>query len=168
MVETDVAGSGFVVIRMKTSDKGLEMIKLAEGSVLRIYKDQAGLDTIGIGHLLTEDDKKSQRFKDGITEEQAMDLLREDVGKAEQSVARLVKVKLTQNQFDALVDFVFNLGEGALKKSTLLRRLNEGDYAEVPAEFLKWNKVRNPKTGNLEPYKGLTRRRQREADLWNA
>lgn len=143
------------------------MIQMAEGTVLHIYKDQAGLDTIGVGHLLTSDDKSSGRYKKGITESQALELLRDDVGKAERAVETLVKVTINQNQFDALVDFVFNLGEGALRKSTLLRKLNEGDYAAVPAEFMKWNKVRNPKTGKLEPHKGITRRRQREADLWN-
>lgn len=152
---------------MKTSDAGLKMIELAEGNVLKIYKDQAGLDTIGVGHLLTADDKSSKRFENGITQQESIDLLKKDVGFAEKAVESLVKVELTQNQFDALVDFVFNLGKGALQSSTLLKKLNAGDKAAVPAEFMKWNKIRNPATGKLEPYKGLTRRRQREADLWN-
>jgi lysozyme len=151
---------------MKTSDSGLKMITLAEGNVLKIYKDQAGLDTIGVGHLLTADDKSSGRFTNGITAEQSMELLRHDVVAAENAVNSLVKVSLTQNQFDALVDFVFNLGKGALQVSTLLKKLNAGNKDAVPAEFLKWNKVRNPKTKQLEVNKGITRRRQREADLW--
>lgn len=151
---------------MKTSDDGLKFIALAEGNVLRIYKDQAGLETIGVGHLLTEDDKKSGRFKDGITEEQSIELLRHDVTLAENAVTSLVKVPLTQNQFDVLVDFVFNLGKGALQSSTLLKKLNAGDKASVPAEIMKWNRVRNPKTKKLEVSKGLTRRREKEAERW--
>jgi lysozyme len=151
--------------RMRVSDAGLEMIKRAEGCVLHIYKDQAGLDTIGVGHLLTEDDKRTGRFKGGITEKQALDLLRADVGKAEAAVNDLVSVSISQARFDVLVDFVFNVGVNAFRKSTLLRRLNSGDY-DVADEFLKWTKVRNPRTGQLEVSKGLLRRRQREADHW--
>lgn len=152
---------------MKTSDDGLKMIEKSEGTVLKIYLDQAGLETIGIGHLLTPEDKASDRFKNGITKDEALELLRDDVKIAEDAVNSLVKVSLTQNQFDALVDFTFNLGVGALSKSSLLKKLNAGDHAAVPAEFMKWNKVRNPKTGQLEPLAGLTKRRQKEADLWN-
>jgi len=142
------------------------MITLAEGNVLHIYKDQAGLDTIGVGHLLTADDKATGRFMNGITDQQSLDLLRHDVSSAEAAINSLVRVPLTQNEFDALVDFVFNLGKGALQVSMLLKKLNAGDKKAVPTEFLKWNKVRNPKTKQLEPNKGITRRRQREADLW--
>lgn len=152
---------------MKTSDNGLQFIQLAEGCVLHVYRDQAGYDTIGVGHLLTADDKKSGRFVNGITTEQSTELLRQDVGEAEDVVNSLVKVPLTQNQFDALVDFVFNLGKQRFQTSTLLKKLNAGDKDAVPREMLKWNKVRNPKTGKLEASKGITSRRQREAELWS-
>lgn len=152
---------------MKTSDAGLAFIQKEEGTVLKIYKDIAGLETIGVGHLLTADDKSSGRFKDGITNEQALELLRNDVGHAEAAVNDLVKVQLSQNEFDALVSFVFNLGKGALKVSSLLKRLNAGDKAGVPIEMAKWNKAKNPKTKKLEVSKGLAARRTREIALWN-
>lgn len=160
---------------MKTSDEGLKMIRQAEGCVLHIYKDQAGLDTIGVGHLLTMADKSSGRFNDGITEEQAMDLLREDVASTEKHVSDLVSVPLTQNQFDALVDFTFNVGRTALATSTLLKRLNAGDYAAVPSEMAKWNKIttfsRDQATKKIIKKRivleGLVKRRKREGDLWS-
>lgn len=148
---------------MKISQKGLDLIKKSEGLRTSVYLDSAGHLTIGYGHLLHRDESVSP-----LTEEQATQLLSVDVQKAEHSVSTLVKVLINQNQFDALVDFVFNLGEGALQKSTLLKLLNRGQHASVPAEILKWNKLRNPKTGQLEDSEGLTKRRQREADLWNA
>lgn len=153
---------------MKISDAGLKLLKLSEGWRNKIYLDQAGLQTIGYGHLLTSDDKASGRYSDGITETSGTDILKRDVEFAENAVTALVKVPLSQNQFDALVDFTFNLGKGALASSSLLKKLNAGDYKIVPSELLKWNKVRNPKTKQLEINSGLTKRRQREADLWNA
>lgn len=169
-----VLGSGLIsrgrsiVSGMKTSDAGLHFIRHNEGCVLHIYKDQAGLQTIGVGHLLTAEDKSSGRFTSGITETQAIDLLRSDVVLAEQAVNELVKVQLSQNQFDALVDFTFNLGRGALSRSQLLKRVNAGDHGAVPTEFMKWNKLRDPLTKKLVVSSGLTKRRQREVDLWNA
>ena len=151
---------------MQTSDAGLALIKRSEGFVGHIYKDQAGLDTIGYGHLLTAEDKASGRFLGGLDEAGATDLLRRDVGSAESAVNSLVSVNLSQNQFDALVDFVFNLGRGALAISTLLRLLNEGEYGQVPAQFLVWDKVRDPTTHQLVVNQGLLERRQREAALW--
>lgn len=152
---------------MDVSDNGLNLIKQSEGFVGHIYRDQAGLDTIGYGHLLTQADKASGRFLGGIDEAGATTLLRTDVSAAVAAVNSLVKVKLTQNQFDALVDFTFNLGRGALAVSTLLKLLNAGNYAAVPGQLLVWNKVRDPKTNQLVPSQGLTLRRQREAELWN-
>lgn len=156
-----------MVTKLKISDVGLQLIKLSEGYRDKIYKDQAGLDTIGYGHLLTSADKASKRFENGLTESIAADVLRDDVKDAEDAVNDLVKVNLSQNQFDALVDFTFNLGRNALKASTLLKKLNAGEYDAVPVELLKWNKVRNPKTKKLEPSAGLSKRRQREVDLWS-
>lgn len=154
---------------MKISDKGLEMIKKAEGYMPKIYLDQAGLPTIGYGHLLTKTEKASGLFEGKeLSKAEATELLRRDVQEAEESIGQLVKVQLNQNQFDALVDFVFNVGTNALKTSTLLKLLNAGDYASVPAQLMRWNKITNPKTGKKEPLAGLTKRRQREADLWSA
>lgn len=152
---------------MKISDEGLKLIKVSEGFMDHIYKDVSGYDTVGYGHLLTEEDKRLNRFVGGMTEAEGTELLRSDVGKAESAVNDLVNVPLTQGQFDALVDFTFNLGRGALSRSTLLKKLNAKDYAAVPTELMKWNKSRDPKTGKIVPFAGLTRRRKREVDLWN-
>lgn len=152
---------------MKISDAGLDIIKHSEGFVGHIYKDIAGLDTVGFGHLLTADDKAAGRFLHGVTLQEATDLLRVDVGSAERAVDGLVKVPLNQHQYDALVDFVFNLGRAALAGSSLLKLLNAGNYAAVPGQLLLWNKARDPKTGKLVPSSGLTLRRQREAQLWS-
>lgn len=152
---------------MKLSDNGLNLIKLNEGWVPKIYKDSAGLDTIGYGHLLTAEDKKSGKYKAGISEVDGANLLRKDVSFAENAVNKHIKVQLTQGQFDALVDFTFNLGTAALASSKLLKKLNAGEYDSVPSEMLRWNKVRNPKTNQLEPVTGLTKRRERAIVLWN-
>lgn len=151
---------------MKISDKGLEFIKQEEGCVLHIYKDVGGAETIGVGHLLTPDDKATGRFINGITDEQAIDLLRSDVLKAEADIASRVKVPLTQNQYDALCSFVFNVGGGALGISTLLKLINAGEYQKAAIQFLSWDKVRDPKTKKLVSNKGLAGRRKREMELW--
>ena len=109
---------------MQLSAEGLDLIKKSEGFRDRVYLDVAGFPTIGYGHLI----KPHESFPNGITEAQAAAILSSDVQDAEQAVARLVKVALTQGQFDALVDFCFNLGAGRLAGSTLLRELNVGNY----------------------------------------
>lgn len=142
---------------MKTSDVGLALITEFEGLMLDAYPDPAsGGDpwTIGVGHT------KGVHPGMKITREQAMDFLREDVADAERGVNRLVKVPLSQHQFDALVSFTFNLGEGNLSQSTLLKLLNSGQYNSVGAQFLRWN--RGPKG----PMPGLTRRREAEKKLF--
>jgi lysozyme len=139
---------------MRINDEGLELIKQFEGLRLRAYKDAVGVTTIGFGHTRTA--------KDGmvITEQQAEDLLREDLKDAEQGVTRVVKVPLGSNEFSALVSFVFNLGIGNLSKSTLLKKLNAGDRVGASGEFLKWNKA----GGRV--LNGLTRRREAERRLF--
>lgn len=142
---------------MMTSRKGLELIKRHEGLRLRAYKCPADVWTIGYGST-------GPHVSPGmvITETQADILLRKDVARFEEGVSRLVKVKLTQGQFDALVSFSFNVGLGALGKSTLLRKLNAGRYADVPAELMKWTKA-----GGRE-LPGLVKRRRDEAGLWRS
>ena len=117
---------------MKLSAQGLQLIKQQEGFRSRTYLDVAGFPTIGYGHLLIHPDS----FPDGIDEAQAGEILAADVRDAEQAVGRLVKVALTQGQFDALVDFCFNLGSGRLASSTLLKVLNGGRYAEAAEQLL--------------------------------
>lgn len=140
---------------MKTSQHGLEFITDHEGTVLHTYKDAVGILTIGVGH--TGPDVKTGMT---ISREQAMELLADDVYEAEHSVNTLVKVPLNQNQFDALVSFVFNVGGSAFGKSTLLKKLNAGDYEGASKEFSRWNKA-----GGRELL-GLTKRRLAEARLF--
>lgn len=142
---------------MKTSDAGLAAIRGHEGSRLTAYPDPGtGGEpwTIGIGHT------GGVKEGDTITEEEEMELLRSDVCAAEQCVDESVEVVLTQNQFDALVSFVFNVGCNAFKNSTLLRLLNQGNYDGAAQQFGRWNKA----AGNVMA--GLTRRRHDEATLF--
>ncbi len=117
---------------MQTSNKGMDLIKRFEGLKLKAYLDSVGVPTIGYGHT------HGVKMGDVITGEQADKYLSEDLHVAELTINTNVKVKLTQNQFDALASFVFNLGSGNFVKSTLIRKLNAGDYAGAADEFGKW------------------------------
>lgn len=139
---------------MKTSESGIDLIKGFEGVRLNAYDDGVGVMTIGVGHI------KGVQNGDTITEDQADDYLRDDLGTAEAAVNRLVKVPLDQSKFDALVSFTFNLGAGALAGSTLLKRLNAGDYDGAADEFLRWNRA----GGRIMA--GLTKRRISERMLF--
>jgi len=141
---------------MNLSATGMDLLKRSEGFRNRVYMDLAGLPTIGYGHRLLH----PESFPDGIDEAQAARLLASDVRDAEQAVERLVKAQLNQGQFDALVDFVFNLGAGRFASSTLLKCLNAGRYDEARAELLRWNKA----DGREVP--ALRVRREAEAGLW--
>lgn len=141
---------------MKIGKNGLDLIKQEEGLRLKAYKCQAGVLTIGYGHT------RGVKENDVITEEQAEKLLIEDLAESEKWVNKLVKVPLSQNQFDALVSFVFNLGPGALQISDLLKNLNKGQYYQASQEFKWW---RNAGGKVLEI---LMRRRFRERDLFNS
>jgi GH24 family phage-related lysozyme (muramidase) len=143
---------------MHISDAGLSLLKASEGLRTHTYKDVVGKDTIGYGHLLTA----GESFPDGITEDQATALLKADVAWAERAVSAEVKVALTQGQFDALVDFTFNLGAGTLQRSTLLTVLNAGQYAAVPSEMAKYDRA-----GGVVN-EGLARRREAETKLWTS
>jgi lysozyme len=143
---------------MRTSNKGLELIKQHEGLRLSAYKCPAGVWTIGYGHTVTA--KRGQT----ITQEQADELLRADLINSEESVKALVKVPLQQCQFDALVSFVFNLGRGAFAKSGLLKLINAKNIVNAAQEFPKWNKARVG--GVLQALPGLTKRRHEEQCLF--
>lgn len=120
---------------MKTSSNGLSFIAHEEGEVLHVYKDSVGIPTIGVGHRLLP----GESYPNGITHDQAMQILARDVGHVEDAINSHVTVALNQNQFDALVSFTFNLGAGALESSTLLKLLNKGDAKDAAAEFPKWD-----------------------------
>jgi len=120
---------------MQFSAAGLELLKRSEGFRGRTYLDVAGFPTIGYGHRLLH----PESFLKGVTEEQAAEILVSDVRDAEQAVERLVKVPLTQGQFDALVDFCFNLGQGKLAGSSLLEELNRGQYDAAAGQLLRWD-----------------------------
>src|SRR5574343_1702593 len=123
---------------MKFSENGAKLLKEVEGLRLKPYYCTGGKLTIGFGHT-------SNVTKDMvITEEEALKFLYEDMKVFEDVVNSKVKIQLTQNEFDALCIFVYNLGEGAFSTSTLLKKLNNNeDREEVSKEFLKFNKVRN-------------------------
>jgi GH24 family phage-related lysozyme (muramidase) len=142
------------------SKTGLDVIKRFEGFSPTVYICPAGYPTIGYGHLVKPHER--ERFARGITAEQAESLLRQDVESAERAVLRLITVPLTDGQFDALVSFTFNLGAGALQRSTLRRRVNRGDHAGVPPEFRKWVWAGGRKL------QGLVRRRGEETSIYTS
>ncbi|MGB7546977.1 MAG: lysozyme [Terracidiphilus sp.] len=141
---------------MQLSAAGLELLKQSEGFRSQTYLDVAGYPTIGFGHRLVH----PECFPRGIDETQAEAILRADVREAEHAVARLVKVALTQGQFDALVDFCFNLGAGRLAASTLLEDLNAGKYDAAAGQLLRWDHA------GAEEVAGLKARREAEFQLW--
>lgn len=143
---------------MKTSEKGLDLIKKFEGLHLKAYICPAGKVTIGYGHTA------SAKMGQTITAEQADRLLRDDVFEAEEAVKRLVTAKLRQGQFDALVSFVFNMGASRLQGSTLRKKLNGGDDYGAANEFPRWVYARVD--GDLMKLKGLERRRAAERELF--
>jgi lysozyme len=143
---------------MKFSAAGMELLKRSEGYRNRVYLDVAGLPTIGYGHRLLQPDS----FPNGISELQAANLLSSDLRDAEQAVLRLVKVPLTQGQFDALVDFTFNLGSARLASSTLLKCLNAGRYDDAAEQLLRWDHAGNQEVAALKT------RRAAEAELWRS
>jgi lysozyme len=162
---------------MNFSNKGLELLSRWEGEIDHVYKDAAGLPTIGIGHLLTRDELMSGeivikgqhvKFAGGITHQQALDLLDQDITPAESTVNASVHVDLTQDQFDALVIFTFNIGTGGFKSSSALSLLNQGRYVDVPARMALWNKITDPKTKEHKVCDGLVKRRAQEIKLWNS
>ncbi|ENR4992181.1 lysozyme [Enterobacter roggenkampii] len=144
---------------MQTSDKGIALIKKFEGCKLTAYQDSVGVCTIGYGWTQPVDGKPI-RVGMTIKQETAERLLKTGLVSYESDVSRLVKVGLTQGQFDALVSFTYNLGARALSTSTLLRKLNAGDYAGAADEFLLWNKAGG------KVLNGLTRRREAERALF--
>ncbi|OJW84247.1 MAG: hypothetical protein BGO69_02710 [Bacteroidetes bacterium 46-16] len=142
-----------------------DFIKSREGLKLNAYRDSAGIWTIGYGIIHYEDGSPVKRG-DVITQERADKLLEDEIIKKSLKVNAAIKsTKLSQNQFNALVSFAYNVGTGALLSSTLLKKVlaNRNDPT-IRASFLVWNKAHVD--GKLKPIAGLTARRKAEADLY--
>jgi len=142
---------------METSAAGLALLKQSEGFRGKVYLDVNGFPTIGYGHRLVH----PESFPNGITEAQAAGILVVDLREAEQAVSRLVRVPLEQGQFDALVDFCFNLGQGRLAASSLLADLNAGRYDAAAEQILLWDHA------GAEEIAALRARREAEFRLWH-
>lgn len=134
---------------------GLALVKQWEGCELKAYRDIVGVWTIGYGST-------GAHVKPGmvITEAQAEKLLKDDLDRFERAVDAYVQVPLNDNQFATLVSFAFNLGQHALKSSTLLKKLNAGNYPAVPSELMKWVHAGGKRI------QGLVNRRKAEGALW--
>jgi len=139
---------------MNISQEGLSLIKKFEGCELEAYKCAAGVLTIGYGST------KGVKEGDTITQEEADNLLLHEMNEYEGYINDAVTVDLKQNQFDALVSWVFNLGPANLKASTMLKVLNNKEYDDVPAQIKRWNKAGG------KVLQGLIRRREAEALLF--
>lgn len=158
---------------MELSETGLLFIARCEAYRGKPYKDgsfwRPGSPrwATGYGHTIPEGEHELSHWTNTLSHKDAMELFRVDLAPRVAAVNKLCSgVNLTQPQFDALVSFVFNAGEGALKKSTLLIKLKAGDYAGASAEFPKWNKWTNA-SGVLEVSTGLVLRRKLERELFD-
>lgn len=145
---------------LKASLLAIALIKASEGFSSTPYDDGVGKQTIGWGHMI----RPGEHF-DTISLEEGEDLLMKDVAEVEDHVRSMVKVPLTQSQFDALVVFTFNFDPAKVAASHTMTLLNRGDYDAVPSRLKLWNKGRVK--GKLVEMPGLTIRRAREAQLWN-
>jgi len=147
---------------MKLTQAGIEEIKKSEGLRLEAYPDPGSRDgkPVTIGYGTTRINGKEIKLGTKITKGQAEEYLNADLAVFAKKVASLIKVKLNDNQFSALVSFAYNIGLDAFAKSTLLRLLNAGDYSSVPAQLRRWNK------NDGKVMQGLINRRESEIKLW--
>ena len=153
------------------SDRGRLMLIELEGSRSHVYRDVVGFITIGVGHMLTKDELSSGRividdervpYSAGLSDKQIDVLLQQDLRWSEQIVHASVRSMIKQNQFDALVSFTFNTGAGAFSRSTLLKKVNAGEFTEVPRQFRRWI------FAGGRTWDGLVARREKEIEQWNA
>ena len=158
---------------MKVSQKCIEQIKKDEGVRSRPYQCPALLWTIGVGHVIDPNhakvplaDRKQLPIPAGwdrvLSAEEIDDILRKDLARFEAGVSRLIKVELTQGQFDALVSFSFNVGLGNLQNSTLRMKVNRSDFEGAAEQFLVWTKA----GGRVLP--GLVKRRTHEKEMFES
>lgn len=140
------------------SQKGLKLLMAWEGTKLKIYLDTGGNPSIGVGHLI----QPHEDFSRGITTSQALDLLDKDISPFERDVNIHLKQPLTQDQFDCLIIFSYNIGQHGFDTSTALKDVMKDDLKDVPDAIRLWNKV----NGHVD--QGLVNRREKEIQLWNS
>jgi len=154
---------------MKVDNKFYEFLTSVEGKYKQVYLDSGGEPTIGIGHLLTLSERRSGKiiiektaieYRHGLTEQQVMALCLQDIRDVVNVVNRVVVVRISQNQFNALVSFVFNIGNEGFRQSTLLRLLNQERFIDIPTQMRRW------KYDNGKVVQGLINRREKEIQLW--
>lgn len=146
---------------MKLDETGYNLIKGFEGLVLHPYLDSVNIPTIGYGTTYYENSQRVTIHDPAITQARAFDLLKLNADRFAVKVNNLVHLPITQNQFNALVSFAYNLGSGALASSTLLKLINVNpNDVSIAKEFMKWNKA-----GGKE-VQGLTNRRKKESELY--
>ena len=146
---------------MKLDSKGYDLIKEFEGFSNIPYKCSANIPTIGYGNTFYPDGKRVSMLDKQITKEYADEIFKNVVDNFAFKVSKLIKSKVTQNQFNALVSFAYNVGIGNLEKSTLLKLVNiNPNDAMIAKQFLRWNKA------NGKELKGLTNRRIKESALY--
>ena len=147
----------------RINDRGIELTKVSEGFVGHLYNDAAQYCTIAYGHLVKTapcDGTEPEEFRRGLTVAQGTSLLRKDMGKAERAVTALVSVDITDNQYSALCDFVYNVGSGNFSRSTLRDVINAGEFDRVAYQLNRWVKA-----GGRE-LEGLKIRRKKEIELF--
>ena len=156
----DIAGGlGIAIDEMSISQNGINLLSSFEGCELTAYLCPANVWTIGFGTTVYPSGMKVKK-SDTCTLEQAKQLKAQDLKRFEKIVNNLVKASLTQNQFDALVSLVYNIGPSAFEKSTLLKKLNAGDYQGAADQFIVWNK------SGGKVLQGLVDRRTKERKLF--
>ena len=147
---------------MKVNQEGLDIIKHFEGYSSTVYADPIGIPTIGFGSIWDKEGNRLTMDHEPITEQEGEFLLVRELKHVESAIARLIRVKLTENQFSAIASLTFNIGSGRLKSSTLRAKINREDYSGASDEFPKWRRA----GGRI--LKGLVRRRKAERELFNA
>jgi lysozyme len=143
---------------MKTSQKGLTLIKKFEGFSDKEYICPAGKITIGYGHVILP----NEDFPQPMTRLDGELLLKKDLEPRESALNKFLKVKINQNQFDALISFIYNIGVENFKQSTLLKFINDKLFDKIPDQFRRWKYI------NKVVSKGLLARREEEIKLWLA
>jgi lysozyme len=151
---------------MNISQDCLELIKKWEGFRPKPYLCSAGVPTIGFGSTFLADGTKVTLKTPAISKEAAEMLLASTACEFALKVDKLIKVKVTQSQFDAMVCFAYNMGVGAFSGSSILKFVNAGEFKKAADSFLLWNKEKDPQTKKLVESKGLTNRRIEEKSLF--